>query len=74
MPSPVTSDEDLCTIIWQIRTEHGACTLGQLVAATGQTKQALASRLRTMQKRGLVKMSPGVHGSIRTADEQAERR
>lgn len=73
MPPRVHSDEQVCDMIWQIRQVHGACTLGELVRATGQTKQAVASRLRTLERRGLVYWDADVHGSIRTADEQRSR-
>lgn len=71
---PAWSDEALCRLIWECRQKDGACTLGNLVKATGQSKQALANRMRTLQRRGLVHWTPAVHGSLRTTDETVYRK
>lgn len=73
MAASAHSDDDMCQIIWSIRQQYGACTLGELVKVTGLTKPSLSARLSTLRKRGLVRWDNGVHGSIRTADEVRRR-
>lgn len=69
-PSPLWSDQAFCRLIFDLRTKNGACSLGDLSRATGQSRQAIDERLKTLERRGLVMRTRGVWSSIRTTDEK----
>lgn len=66
------SDSELLKIVRDYRAEAGACTLGDIVKATGLSKTAVAYRVNKLRRAGKLVTSSTV-GSLRCADERPMR-
>lgn len=63
------TDDELVGFVWDYRVASGACTLGDLVKATGLTKPSVQERVQRLVRDGrLVRSSTS--GSLRAASER----
>lgn len=65
------SDDELVELVFQLRREHGGCTLAMLAGRTGLTKAGTQVRVNALiaEKRLVRAEDPMLRGSLRTADE-----